>query len=71
MAKERSDTHLSEDASEAVIKSFLPAEWVIRKLHPDYGVDVTIEVFERISGKIPTMGEFLTKTLLMWKASTC
>jgi hypothetical protein len=59
MAKERSDTHLSEDTSELIMKGLLPREWVIRKLHPDYGVDVSIEVFERISTKIPTMGEFL------------
>jgi len=31
----------------------------MRKLHPDYGVDLSIEVFERISSAIPTMGEFL------------
>lgn len=59
MAKERSDTHLSEDVSESIVKRLLPQEWVIRKLHPDYGVDVSIEVFERISTKIPTMGEFI------------
>lgn len=59
MSKARIDTHLSEDASEAIIRKLLPQEWVIRKLHPDYGVDVTIEVFERVSTRIPTMGEFL------------
>jgi hypothetical protein len=59
VAKERVDAHLSEDVSEAVVKKHLPSEWVMRKLHPDYGVDVSIEVFERVSTKIPTMGEFL------------
>jgi hypothetical protein len=59
MAKERIDAHLSEDASEAIVKQHLPNEWVMRKLHPDYGVDVSIEVFERVNTKIPTMGEFL------------
>ena len=59
MAKERADTHLSEDISEAIVKQHLPQEWVMRKLHPDYGIDVTIEVFERVSTRIPTMGECL------------
>lgn len=60
MAKRRGETHLSEDQSETLVKSLLPKEWVMRKLHPDYGVDISIEVFERRSGiGIPTMGEFL------------
>jgi hypothetical protein len=59
MAKERGETHLSEDDSEVAVKSLLPKEWVMRKLHPDYGVDITVEVFERAGTKIPTMGEFL------------
>jgi hypothetical protein len=59
MAKQRADTHLTEDASEAIVRRRLPPEWVIRRFHPDYGLDLTIEVFERLSSKIPTMGEFL------------
>ncbi|MEP2532698.1 DUF4365 domain-containing protein [Shimia sp.] len=59
MAKSRVDNHMKEDASELLVSNLLPEEWVMRKLHPDYGVDVTIEVFERQEGKIPTMGEFL------------
>jgi len=59
MAKERADTHLSEAACEVIVARRLPREWVIRKLHPDHGVDISIEVFERVSSRIPTMGEFL------------
>jgi hypothetical protein len=59
MAKRRIDNHLKEDASEVLVSKLLPEEWVIRKLHPDYGVDVTVEVFERQEREIPTMGEFL------------
>jgi Domain of unknown function (DUF4365) len=59
MSKQRGETHLKEDDSEGLVKSLLPPEWVIRKLHPDYGVDITIEVFERQANGIPTMGEFL------------
>lgn len=59
MAKRRVDNHLKEDASEALVAQLLPEEWVIRKLHPDYGVDITVEVFERQGQQIPTMGEFL------------
>lgn len=59
MAKQRSDTHLSEDASETIVRGLLPRKWVIRKFHPDYGIDLSIEVFERTFPKIPTMGELL------------
>jgi hypothetical protein len=59
VAKQRGETHLKEDDSEGLVKSFLPSEWVTRKLHPDYGVDITVEVFERQANGIPTMGEFL------------
>ncbi|WP_415528757.1 DUF4365 domain-containing protein [Gluconacetobacter sp.] len=59
MAKQRSDTHLQEASSEDIVRSHIPEEWCIRKLHPDYGVDLSIEVFERKNDGIPTMGEFL------------
>lgn len=59
MAKRRVDNHLKENASELLVSKLLPEEWVIRKLHPDYGVDVTVEVFERQEQQIPTMAEFL------------
>jgi hypothetical protein len=59
MAKKRGETHLMEDASEIIIGKLLPEPWVIRKLHPDYGVDYTIEVFEKSGTSFPTMGEFL------------
>lgn len=59
MAKSRGETHLKEEDSEDLVKSFLPKEWVMRKMHPDYGMDVSIEVFERQGDGIPTMGEFL------------
>lgn len=47
MAKRRVDNHLKEDASELLISKLLSEEWVIRKLHPDYRVDVSTEVFKR------------------------
>jgi hypothetical protein len=59
MAKKRGETHLMENASEIIIGKLLPEPWVIRKLHPDYGVDYTIEVFEPFGTSFPTMGEFL------------
>lgn len=59
MAKKRGETHLMEDASEGIIGNLLPELWVMRKLHPDYGVDYTIEVFEKSGTSFPTMGEFL------------
>lgn len=57
MAKERSATHLSEDASEAIVRRHLPDEWVLRRFHPDYGVDLSVEVFERMASTTPIMGD--------------
>ncbi|MEW9263943.1 DUF4365 domain-containing protein [Kineococcus endophyticus] len=43
-----------------LVKRKLPTEWVTRELNPDYGLDVHIEVFDRLpddSGNSDTLGE--------------
>jgi hypothetical protein len=60
--KRRVLQHIMEDNSIDVLKQKLPAEWVLRKYNPDYGIDLSIELFKSIDGgndKFDTLGEFL------------
>jgi len=42
----RPRAHVIEDESEAIFKSFLPNEWIVRKIPKDYGVDYEVEIVE-------------------------
>ncbi len=42
----RPRSHQIDDQAELVFRSTLPSEWVVRKQHSDYGVDLEIEVFQ-------------------------
>lgn len=60
--KRRVFQHIMEDNSIDLLKQKLPAEWVLRKYNPDYGIDLSIELFQSIDGgneKFETLGEFL------------
>lgn len=59
--KQRVIQHIMEDESFKIIKDHLPKEWVVREFnHPDYGVDLVIELFESINAKVSeTLGEYL------------
>ncbi|RYE59680.1 MAG: DUF4365 domain-containing protein [Sphingobacteriales bacterium] len=59
--KQRTFQHIMENESYEIIRSHLPKEWVIREFNnPDYGVDLVIELFEKIDQNISeTLGEFL------------
>jgi hypothetical protein len=50
-----------EDESYEVIKRYIPNNWVIREFNrPDYGIDLVIELFEKIDEQISeTLGEFI------------
>ena len=50
-----------EDESIAILRSYLPKSWVVRDYKPDYGIDISIEIFEAVddTGKVyETLGEF-------------
>lgn len=59
--KQRVFQHIMEDESFQIIKDCLPKQWVIREFnHPDYGVDLVIELFEPVNERIcETLGEYL------------
>lgn len=45
--KQRSEQHLIDQQGEALLRSKLPAHWVMREYRPDYGLDFAVEVFAR------------------------
>ncbi len=46
------------DAGEALVSDRFPNEWVVRKLNPDFGLDLHVEVFERVDAdSADTRGE--------------
>lgn len=48
--KQRSFQHVMESESYQIIQEHLPKHWVIREFnHPDYGIDLVIEIFEPVS----------------------
>ena len=59
--KRRVSQHVMEEASYLIIKKHIPKEWVIREFNkPDYGIDLVIELFEKIDEDISeTLGEFI------------
>lgn len=39
--------HVMEEESERLFKSFLPPEWIVRKIEKDYGVDYEVEIVDQ------------------------
>ena len=59
--KRRVTAHSMEDRSSQIFRSVLPEEWVVRSYRPDYGIDLTVEVFEpveHLNGVAETLGEW-------------
>lgn len=46
IGKKRPDTHIIGERGVSILKDCLPAEWVVREYHPDYGIDLSVELFE-------------------------
>ncbi|MGC5660177.1 DUF4365 domain-containing protein [Micromonospora sp. WMMD723] len=44
--KRRVTAHIRDDEGIKIVRSKLPAHWVVREITPDYGLDLHIEVFE-------------------------
>lgn len=57
--KARTQSHLNEEKSYEIFKKTLPSEWVFRKYSPDYGIDLSIELFSETNGKYYTQGEHI------------
>ena len=50
---ERPRAHTIEDESELAFRQAIPREWVARKLVPDYGIDLTVEIFDEKGHSTP------------------
>ena len=56
--KRRVFQHVMEDHSYEIIKRSLPQEWVIREFNrPDYGIDLVIELFEKIDEETSNLSD--------------
>jgi hypothetical protein len=59
--KQRVFQHIMENTSLQIIRNILPSEWVIRDYKPDYGIDISVEIFEYIDDSnsiAETLGEW-------------
>ena len=52
--KRRPDSHIVGDLGVKILKDILPDAWVVREYHPDYGIDLSVELFEQDGDRITT-----------------
>lgn len=57
--KKRLEAHIKGDEGVRILKKHLPKEWVVREYVPDYGIDLSVELFEKFEGGYITKGEHL------------
>ncbi len=58
--KRKSKSHIIEKRSLQIIEDILPEYWTTRNYKPDYGIDLSIELFEeKESNKYDTLGEHI------------
>lgn len=55
--KIRDHTHIIEAKSLRFLQNLFPDEWVQRKLDPDYGIDIDLELLDYEDGVCVTLGE--------------
>ncbi|MFZ0930346.1 MAG: DUF4365 domain-containing protein [Syntrophobacteraceae bacterium] len=63
--KRKSLSHVIDDDAQRIIHNLLPVHWVIRPYRPDYGIDLAVELFDKVDGaegkalSYDTLGEHL------------
>lgn len=67
--KRRVRQHIMEDRSLRIVRDLLPEHWVIREYRPDYGIDLTVELFEVLEQE-PDQAATLGETLFVQVKST-
>lgn len=55
--KIRNNTHITEAKSLLFLQTVFPVEWVQRKMDPDYGIDIDLELFDYEDDVCVTLGE--------------
>lgn len=67
--KKRVLQHIMEDRSIQIVRKLLPQEWVVREYRPDYGIDLSIEIFEA-SNESDSKWEAMGETVFVQVKST-
>ena len=49
-SKRKPEAHIIGEEAVRIIRDLLPAHWTVREYHPDYGIDLDVELFDE-SGK--------------------
>lgn len=57
--KKRPINHITGESGVSIFKKHIPKEWVVRECTPDYGIDLSVELFEELEGGYITKGEHL------------
>lgn len=57
--KIRDNNHIIEAKSLLFLQSLFPIEWVQRKMEPDYGIDIDLELFDHEEAVCVTLGEHI------------
>ena len=55
--KKRSLTHIKGESGVNILKKYFPEEWVVREYTPDYGIDLSVELFVPFDTEFITAGE--------------
>lgn len=55
--KRRSLTHIKGESGVTILKNCFPEEWVVREYSPDYGIDLSVELFVPFGSGFITAGE--------------
>ena len=58
-AKKRPVAHIQGEQGVNILKSYFPPSWVVREYTPDYGIDLSVELFEECDDGFITSGEHI------------
>lgn len=57
--KQRSKSQIIGDKAVEILRTLFPDEWVVREYSPDYGIDLSVELFEEYNDNYITTGEHI------------
>ncbi|MDE7284484.1 MAG: DUF4365 domain-containing protein [Lachnospiraceae bacterium] len=57
--KKRATSHIKGEQAVNLLKRYFPDYWVVREYTPDYGIDLSVELFNKNENNYITMGEHI------------
>jgi len=57
--KKRTLSHIKGEQAVNLLKKYFPDSWVVREYTPDYGIDLSVELFNQYENDYVTMGEHI------------